>query len=109
MIAVFKSLRLCLAALLAASFLIPGAYAQKWGTLAPFPEASEELYGVAANGKFYAFGGLGPAWTPKGLMYEYDPDGDTWTKKKNMPQALHHPTWVALNGKIYIFGGFVKP
>ena len=76
---------------------------------APFPEASEELYGIAANGKFYAFGGLGKAWTPKGLMYEYDPAGNKWTKKSNMPLALHHPAWAELNGKIYLFGGFVKP
>ena len=109
MFAVPNFVRLCLAAFLAASLLTSAAHAQKWGRLAPFPEASEELYGVAANGKFYAFGGLAPAWTPKGLMYEYDPEGDTWTKKKNMPLALHHPAWVELNGKIYLFGGFTKP
>ena len=107
------SLRLSLAlvaALMATSFLAPAAHAQRWQKqAAPFPEASEELYGVAASGKFYAFGGLGPAWTPKGLMYEYDASGDKWTKKKNMPLALHHPAWAELNGKVYVFGGFVKP
>jgi N-acetylneuraminic acid mutarotase len=109
MIVAMKLMRLTVAALLAASFLVSAAHAQKWGRLAPFPEASEELYGVAVNDKLYAFGGLAPGWTPKGLMYEYDPDGDTWTKKKNMALALHHPAWVALNGKIYLFGGFTKP
>ena len=110
MIAAVKSLRWFLAAMVAASFLVPAAHAQKWEKLAaPFPEASEELYGVAANGKFYAFGGLGPQWTPKGLMYEYDPGSNKWTKKNNMPLALHHPAWAELNGKIYLFGGFVKP
>ena len=102
-------LRYVLAAVLAASFLVSAAHAQKWSRAAPFPEASEELYGVAAGGKFYAFGGLAPGWVPKGLMYEYDPAGDTWTKKKNMALALHHPAGVQLNGKIYLFGGFVKP
>jgi len=110
MIASNKLFRAFLAVLMVASFLVPTAHAQRWQKpAAPFPEASEELYGVAAGGKFYAFGGLGPAWTPKGLMYEYDPSGDKWTKKKNMPLALHHPAWVELNGKVYLFGGFVKP
>ena len=110
MVAAIKLSRLGLAAWLAASFLVPAAHAQKWEKpAAPFPEASEELYGVAANGKFYAFGGLGKAWTPKGLMYEYDPGANKWTKKNNMPLALHHPAWAELNGKIYVFGGFVKP
>jgi N-acetylneuraminic acid mutarotase len=110
MIASIKLFRVLLAVLMAASYLAPAAHAQRWQKpAAPFPEASEELYGVAANGKFHAFGGLGPGWTPKGLMYEYDPGGDKWTKKKNMPLALHHPAWVELNGKIYLFGGFVKP
>jgi cell division protein FtsW (lipid II flippase) len=31
----------------------------RWLRLAPFPEPSEELYGVAANGKMYVLGGLG--------------------------------------------------
>ena len=65
MIVVVKSLRLGIAALLATSFLVSLAHAQKWDKpAAPFPEASEEVYGIAANGKLYVFGGLGPQWTP---------------------------------------------
>jgi N-acetylneuraminic acid mutarotase len=110
MIATVRLLRGCFAALVAASFLVPAVHAQKWEKpAAPFPEASEELYGVSANGKFYVFGGLGPQWTPKGLMYEFDPGANKWTKKSSMPLALHHPAWAELNGKIYLFGGFVKP
>src|SRR4249920_48949 len=64
MIALFKLLRLCLAALLAASFFVSAAYAQKWVKLAPFPEPSEEVYGIASGGKLYVFGGLAPGWKP---------------------------------------------
>jgi len=85
------------------------AHAQKWTTAAPFPEASEELYGVAAGGKLYVFGGLAPGWKPKGLVYEYDPAANKWTKKKNMPLASHHLGLGELNGKIYVFGGFRYP
>ena len=109
MVASFKLLRLCLAALLAATFCVSTAYAQKWGRLADFPEPAEEVYGIAAGGKFYVFGGLAPQWTPKGMVYEYNPGGDTWTKKKNMPLASHHVAFAELNGKIYVMGGFVKP
>ena len=109
MIALFKLLRLCLAALLATSFLVSAAYAQKWVKFAPFPEPGEEVYGIAAGGKLYVFGGLGPRWTPRGLVYEYDPATDKWTKKKPMALASHHVALAELNGKIYVMGGFVPP
>src|SRR5215470_7359284 len=81
----------------------------KWVKLAPFPEASEELYGAAAGGKFYVFGGLAPGWKPKGLAYEYDPATDKWTKKNPMALASHHVAFTELGGKLYAFGGFVLP
>lgn len=109
MVASIKLLRLCLATLLAASFCISAAYAQKWSQAAPFPDPSEEVYGIAAGGKLYVLGGLGPGWTAKGLVYEYDPAIDQWTKKKNMPLLTHHIGITELNGKIYVMGGFVKP
>jgi len=110
MINMVKLLRLCLAALLAASFGVSAAHAQKWEKpAAPFPEASEELYGIGAGGKLYVFGGLAPGWTPKGLVYEYDPASNQWTKKKNMPLASHHLALAEVDGKILVFGGFVKP
>jgi len=38
----------------------------KWVKLAPFPEPSEELYGAAAGGKFYVFGGAGAGLEAQG-------------------------------------------
>src|ERR1019366_2539540 len=63
----------------------------KWGRLAPLPEKSEEFTCGDVNGKIYLFGGL-PLGTkpPLGLVQEYDPATDKWTKKKNMPLATHH-------------------
>jgi N-acetylneuraminic acid mutarotase len=100
-------LRLVVAALCLGT--IPAAHAQKWVQRAAFPEAAEEVYGIAAGGKMYVFGGLGPRWTPMGLVYEYDPSTDTWAKKKNMPLPSHHVALAELNGKIYVMGGFVLP
>src|SRR5262249_29083913 len=50
----------------------------KWVKLAAFPEPAEELYGAAAAGKVYVFGGLAPGWQPRGLVFEYDPAIDKW-------------------------------
>jgi len=81
----------------------------KWVKLAAFPEPAEELYGAAAAGKVYVFGGLAPGWQPRGLVFEYDPAIDKWTKKKPMALASHHVAFTELNGKLYAFGGFVLP
>src|SRR5438105_330705 len=44
-----------------------------------------------------------------GMVYEYDPAGDKWTKRKPMALASHHVSFTEYNGKIYAFGGFVPP
>ncbi|HEV3240139.1 MAG TPA: kelch repeat-containing protein [Casimicrobiaceae bacterium] len=81
----------------------------KWVKLAPFPEPAEELLGVGAAGKMYVFCGLAPLWKPIGLVYEYDPSTDKWTKKKPMPLLSHHVAFAEYRGRIYAFGGFVPP
>jgi N-acetylneuraminic acid mutarotase len=58
----------------------PAQVGGKWVKLAPFPDPAEELYGVAAGGKMYVFGGLAPGWQPRGLVYEYDPTANKWNK-----------------------------
>ena len=84
--------------------------ALRWAKASPFPEPEEELYGAVANGKLYVIGGFGymPFGNPPGLVYEYDPAGDKWTKKKGIPLRVHHQAQVALNNKIYVFGGCTK-
>jgi hypothetical protein len=63
----------------ASPFLLAQA---KWEKLATFPEPAEEILGAAAGGKMYVFAGLIPFWKPKGLVYEYNPASNQWTKKK---------------------------
>src|SRR5258707_14907144 len=116
----------------------PPARGMRWTKAAPFPEPEEELYGTVVNGKFYVVGGFGfnppgqaargggasaaanggrggaPAATgpcggcPPGLVYEYDPGPDKWTKKKNIPVPVHHQAQATVNGKLYIFGGCLR-
>jgi N-acetylneuraminic acid mutarotase len=79
-----------------------------WKKGAPFPEPDEELYGVAAKGKLYVFGGW-DGGKARGVAYEYDPATDKWTKKTSMPRPAHHAALAVANGKIYVIGGFVAP
>src|SRR5437660_12441339 len=81
----------------------------RWIRLAPLPQATGELLGVAINGKVYAAQGLMPGFKPAGLVYEYDPAKDAWTQKKPMPHPVHHAAVTAMNGKMYLFGGFDLP
>jgi len=85
----------------------------RWIRLAPLSEANEEWDSAVVNGKLYLFGGNpvavgGKQGAPPGLVFEYDPAADRWTKKKNMPQPAHHNAVVGYNGKIYVFGGAVQ-
>ncbi len=56
----------------------------------------------------YVMAGLvsAPIWLPVGMVYEYDPGANTWTKKKPMALPAHHVALTEYNGKIYVFGGF---
>src|SRR2546429_6812133 len=110
MIAAIGPLRVCLIILWLGVFLPATANAQgKWVKLATFPEPAEELLGASASGKLYVFCGLAPGWKPIGMVYEYDPGADRWTKKNPMPLASHHVAFTEYKGKIYAFGGFVLP
>src|SRR6185436_17276569 len=96
-----------LAVLLLLTFAASAAFAQgTWKNVAPFPEPREELLGSTAGGKLYVFAGLIPLWKPAGVVYEYDPAGDKWTKKKPMALPAHHVALASYNNKIYAFGGF---
>lgn len=85
------------------------AWAQKWETAAPIPQGAEEVYGIAAGGKLYVFGGLAPGWKPIGMVFEYDPAANRWTRKRDMPQFVHHVALAESGGKIYMFGGYRLP
>jgi len=89
--------------------LMGNAQAQKWSSAAAFPAPSEELYGIAAGGRFYVFGGQELGWKSLGMVFEYDPAADRWTRKKDMPLPAHHAALAELNGKIYVIGGFTVP
>ena len=82
----------------------------------PLPPSGTATLAPAAQGGNAGRGGGGGATTnagpcfgcPPALVYEYDPGPDKWTKKKNIPVAVHHQAQAAYNGKLYIFGGCLR-
>jgi N-acetylneuraminic acid mutarotase len=44
-----------------------------------------------------------------GMVMEYDPGADKWTRKGDMPHGLHHVALAEVKGRIYMFGGFTLP
>jgi len=82
----------------------------RWVKAAPFPVPEEELYGVSVNDKMYVIGGYGATGqAAPAMVWEYDPGPDKWTRKKNLPVAVHHQAQTVMNGKIYFFGGCQRP
>jgi hypothetical protein len=79
---------------------------RKSGPGRAFPEPEEELYGVTVGGKMYVMEGFGSDGVPVGMVWEYDPATDKWTKKKKMALPAHHVALVGYNNKIYAFGGY---
>ena len=107
----------CCAAVAAVLAGAAAVSAQTQGTwvrqLAPIPQANEEYESAVTNGKLYLFGGNpvtvdGTRGAPPGLVFEYDPATESWTKKQNMPRPAHHNAVVGYNGKVYLFGGGVQ-
>src|ERR1041385_3794271 len=82
----------------------------RWVKAAPFPVPQEELDGVSVNNKMYVVGGYGvTGQAAPAMVWEYDAGPDKWTRKKNLPVAVHHQAQTVLNGKIYFFGGCQRP
>jgi N-acetylneuraminic acid mutarotase len=82
-------------------FNVPGA-APPGGGRGAAPAANAGRGGAAATN-------AGPCGgCPPGLVYEYDPGPDKWTRKKDIPVHVHHQAQAAYNGKLYIFGGCLR-
>lgn len=88
---------------------------QTWATLADM-SGTPSAYGAAAeasNGRLYVFGGVrrntggGPTWFPYNGTNEYDPIGQAWATKTNVPNGtyLMGASYYPGNGRIYLFGG----
>jgi N-acetylneuraminic acid mutarotase len=59
------------------------------------------------NDTVYVIGGRGSSSVQYTTNYVYDPVGDTWSTKADMPTARAHIGAAIVNGIIYVFGGWV--
>ena len=83
LLASVSAIVLVLAIVTTARAQAPASRVPQWTKIANFPIPEEELYGAVVNNKFYVLGGFGQA--TMGLVFEYDPATDKWTRKKDMP------------------------
>ncbi|MDH7515848.1 MAG: hypothetical protein QHI48_08250 [Bacteroidota bacterium] len=80
-----------------------------WTAIAAFP-VSRFLFGQAqtVNGKIYIMAGLdnlGTSYKTVPDVWEYDPERNTYTKKRDMPLPQGFCASGVLNGKIYTIAG----
>ncbi|MEM1404004.1 MAG: kelch repeat-containing protein [Pseudomonadota bacterium] len=89
----------------------------RWEQIAPLPSATHGgppggqggLAAATVGGKIYAFGG---EWLSGDLgvfadVWRYDPQADSWSAMKPMPEPRHGLGAVAIDGAIYVLGGAV--
>lgn len=66
------------------------------------------------NGKGYVIGGYNASLNPRGKMFEYDPNADTWTEKANYPLTIQGADYVvepfafSIGNKGYVSSGEVR-
>jgi N-acetylneuraminic acid mutarotase len=71
-----------------------------WESTASLPTGADDLASCVIGGKLYVIG-VGNFVA----LYQFDPSGNVWTKKANMPgNGLEYPAAVGLNGKMYVVG-----
>ena len=105
--------RTCLAflVLIASSILSAGradeaSWPLAWKKGAPSPFARVESPTAVVGDKLYLFGGFTDDLQASNRIDVYDPAGDSWTRKKDMPTRLTHLE-PAVDGKtIWFAGGF---
>jgi len=93
-----------------------------WTKKADAPMARVMFSTSVINGKIYVIGGMDSLLSllasdkqdiekvatgtfVKGIVEEYDPKADKWTRKADMPTPRTALSTCAINGKIYAFGG----
>jgi N-acetylneuraminic acid mutarotase len=61
---------------------------------------------TAYNGLIYVFGGSNYSpWSALSTVYAYDPQTNTWAKKKDMPTPRFAVQTYLVDGRIYVMGG----
>jgi N-acetylneuraminic acid mutarotase len=80
----------------------------KWSTVAPMPRPRGAAAAVALNGKVHLIGGASSPTEERasvGWHEVYDPQTDSWSRRKALPGARDHVGCVAYQNRIHVVGG----
>lgn len=79
-----------------------------WETRAKAPMPLFESASIEVDGRMFVFGGFHNARIQaSAAVWEYDPAGDTWTRKGDMPSVRTHVTPARVGDRIWFAGGFL--
>lgn len=88
--------------------LVYNAAADAWGEATPAPSARSSATGAVIDGILYVAAGRrreAGGINNLGALERYDPETDTWTRLRPLPQPSGGLNGAALDGTLYVFGG----
>ena len=85
--------------------LASSAAAGGWSTLAPLPQARQEVAVAALDGKVYVVGGFTGSGEVADTVEVYDPASHRWDTVAPLPRPVHHTAALAVQGVLYVIGG----
>jgi len=80
----------------------------RWTAIAPLPRPRGAAAAVTLGGKVHLIGGASAPTEERasvGWHEVYDPQADSWTRRKALPGARDHVGCVAHQGRIHVIGG----
>jgi N-acetylneuraminic acid mutarotase len=80
----------------------------RWTTLAPLPRPRGAAAAVVLGGRLHLIGGASSPTEERasvGWHEVYDPQADSWARRKALPGARDHVGCVAHQGRIHVIGG----
>ena len=97
---------------LAAALLLArdgAARADRWAGLRPATLERTEVAAARVGRYIYVVGGfLSPGGGTTAAVERYDIRANRWTRVRDMPLGLNHPTAVAHRGRVYVHGGYAS-
>ncbi|GHG62975.1 hypothetical protein GCM10010919_08280 [Alishewanella longhuensis] len=91
----------------------PVLAALEWQTLAPMPQAVQEIYPTVHKGRIYVAGGLSDDIALEqqqmtAVVQIFDPATQSWSLGPALPEPRHHGYLVSVKEQLFLFGGFIE-
>jgi len=76
-----------------------------WRSLAPMPEARQELASAALGAKIFVIAGFDSGGEATSSVFVYDPASNGWSRAAPLPIVNEHPGAAVARGTLFAFGG----